>query len=83
MNARFFLLLRQVAPHVVFPLFLVLLSNIAPFGQTSGIVFQGYNANGTKDINEPFVLGVTVNSYNAAGSLCGTATTLRNTAPNT
>ena len=50
--------------------------------QISGTVFRDFNGNGTIDTNEPFLAGITVNAYNVAGSLCGTATSAGATAPN-
>jgi hypothetical protein len=43
--------------------------------QSTGTVFRDFNGNGTKQANEPFVPGITVNAYNAADALVGTATT--------
>ncbi len=42
--------------------------------QITGSVFRDFNANGTKETNEPYVAGVTVTAYNADGSVCGTTT---------
>lgn len=43
-------------------------------GTVTGIVFRDYNANGTKDANEPGVGGVTINAYGAAGTIVATTT---------
>jgi len=43
--------------------------------QTTGTVFRDYNGNGTKQANEPFVPGVTVNAYNASEALVGSSVT--------
>jgi hypothetical protein len=43
--------------------------------QTTGTVFRDFNGNGTKEANEPFVPGVTVNAYNAVDAAVGTAVT--------
>lgn len=45
----------------------------AQVSKISGMVFQDYNANGIKDGGEPSVSGVTVNVYDATGSVTGTA----------
>ncbi|NBB22422.1 hypothetical protein GVN20_23920 [Runella sp. CRIBMP] len=52
------------------------------YAQVSGTVFRDYNANGTKDTNEPLVTGVTVNAYSSTGVLCGTTLTTAAAAPN-
>lgn len=53
--------------------------SIQNYAQVSGKVFRDLNANGVKDnsatFNEPFLAGITVNAYNSAGALVGTATT--------
>lgn len=51
-------------------------------GQVSGTVFRDFNGNGTKEMNEPLVPGITVNAYNAAGTICGTTTSSGFSAPN-
>jgi hypothetical protein len=48
----------------------------------SGSVFRDYNANGTKDTNEPLVSGIIVKAYNTAGALCASATSAGTNAPN-
>jgi SdrD B-like domain/Secretion system C-terminal sorting domain len=60
--------------------FFVLLLCIVAFSfsasaQSTGTVFRDYNGNGTKEANEPFVPGVTVNAYNSAEALVGTSIT--------
>jgi protocatechuate 3,4-dioxygenase beta subunit len=59
-----------------------LLVSVVSNAQVSGSVFHDFNSNGTKDANDIFVSGVIVEVYNAAGTLCGTATTAGNAAPN-
>ncbi len=58
---------------------IVLFSSTVLFAQISGKVFRDFNANGVKDntttFNEPFVSGITVTAYNAAGASIATATT--------
>jgi hypothetical protein len=63
-----------------FVLSISLLNNDA-FAQ-SGTVFRDYNANGTKDINEPLVTGILVKAYNTSGALCASATSAGTTSPN-
>lgn len=41
----------------------------------TGIAFRDYNANGTRDTNEPGVKGILVKSYTTTDQLLGTATT--------
>lgn len=43
--------------------------------QISGAVFKDFNGNGTKDANEPFAAGVTVNAYSTTDALVATTTT--------
>jgi SdrD B-like domain/Secretion system C-terminal sorting domain len=43
--------------------------------QSTGTVFRDFNGNGTKQANEPFVPGVTVNAYNASEVLVGSSIT--------
>ncbi len=50
--------------------------------QVTGTVFRDFNANGTKDTNEPLVSGILVKAYNTSGALCASATTAGATAPN-
>jgi hypothetical protein len=40
--------------------------NFTTQAQSAGIVFRDFNGNGTKETNEPFLSGITVNVYNAA-----------------
>lgn len=61
--------------------FLFLFSSLS-FGQITGSVFRDFDADGIKDSNEPFLPGITVNAYNIAGILCGSAVTSGNTSPN-
>ena len=60
---------------IILVLFCVAVSNIVN-AQTTGSVFRDYNGNGTKQTNEPFVPGVTVNAYNAADALVGSTVTI-------
>ncbi len=57
---------------------LFLLLTQAANAQVSGTVFRDFNANGIKDnsatFNEPFVAGVTVTAYDAAGTPTATTT---------
>src|SRR6056297_1138491 len=46
-----------------------------PTGAISGAVFRDYNGNGIQDNMEPLMPGITVNAYDAANNLCGTAVT--------
>jgi SdrD B-like domain/Secretion system C-terminal sorting domain len=55
-------------------LFCIALSTVSK-AQSTGTVFRDFNGNGTKEVNEPFVPGVTVNAYNAAEALAGTSVT--------
>jgi hypothetical protein len=50
--------------------------------QVSGSVFRDFNGNGSKEANEPLMPGITVNAYNAAGTLCGSAVSGGSTSPN-
>ncbi len=50
--------------------------------QVTGSIFRDFNGNGVRDTNEPLVPGVVVNVYNAANTLCATATSSGATAPN-
>lgn len=69
------------AKNFFFLLFLFILNNLAE-AQLTGTVFRDFDADGVKDANEPFLPGVTVNAYGASGTLCGSAVTSGNTAPN-
>lgn len=63
--------------------FIVILCLITHYALAqSGTVFRDYNANGTKDTNEPLVSGIFVKAYNASGALCASATSTGTTAPN-
>lgn len=57
---------------MLFGLFLVTYLGQA---QITGIVFRDFNANGTKEANEPYVSGVTVTAYTPSGGACGSAVT--------
>lgn len=50
--------------------------------QITGTVFRDFDGDGVKDSFEPLLPGITVNAYNAANTLCGTAMTSGNTSPN-
>ncbi|MCS6929734.1 MAG: hypothetical protein NZM43_09575, partial [Saprospiraceae bacterium] len=50
--------------------------------QVSGIVFRDFNGDGLKQTDEPLVLGVIVNVYDASNTLCATAVSSGATAPN-
>ena len=44
------------------------------YADITGTVFRDFNGNGVKDTYEPLTPRVTVNAYNATGTLCATAT---------
>ncbi|HHH55281.1 MAG TPA: hypothetical protein ENK91_16600, partial [Bacteroidetes bacterium] len=50
--------------------------------QVSGTVFQDGNGDGTYQGTEPIIGGVTINAYDAAGNLCGSAVSVSNASPN-
>ncbi len=50
--------------------------------QVTGTVFRDFNGDGVRQTNEPLIPGVTVNVYNTANVICGTAVSAGNTAPN-
>jgi hypothetical protein len=53
------------------------------YAQVSGRIFRDFNSNGTKETNEPFISGVTVNAYLANATVpCGTTISSGNTSPN-
>ena len=71
---------RNTSYFTILFLFSLFLTPSVSEAQISGTVFRDYNANGFKDnsatFNEPFVAGVTVKAYNAAGvQVGGTQTT--------
>ena len=39
--------------------------------QVSGAIFRDFNGNGTKDLFDPLIPGITVSAYNTSGVLCG------------
>lgn len=44
----------------------------------NGTVFRDFNANGTKDLNDPGIGGIAVKAYNASNTIVGTATSSGN-----
>ncbi|HNI44310.1 MAG TPA: SdrD B-like domain-containing protein, partial [Chitinophagales bacterium] len=48
------------------------------YAQVSGTVFRDYDVDGTKDTNEPSVMGVTVTAYDASGSIVSNTTSASN-----
>ena len=58
------------------------LMSLAGVNGQSGTIFRDYNANGTKETNEPLVSGILVKAYNTSGVLCASATSSGTTAPN-
>ena len=52
------------------------------YADITGTVFRDFNGNGVKDTYEPLTPRVTVNAYNATGTLCATATSTGLSAPN-
>lgn len=54
---------------------LLVLCSFASQAQISGSVYKDFNANGTKDANEPFAGGVIVNFYSASEAFLGSVTT--------
>lgn len=66
--------MQQLLSKSVTRLFLsLLLVGIGVASAQKGKVFRDYNANGTKETTEPLIAGVTVNAYNTANTVCGTA----------
>jgi SdrD B-like domain/Secretion system C-terminal sorting domain len=60
----------------IFTLLLIAISsNFVLNAQSTGTVFRDFNGNGTKEANEPFIPGVTVNMYNGSDALVGSTTT--------
>ncbi len=65
----------KIKLHQLLTFAIVLLLGYGASAQSTGTVFRDYNGNGTKEANEPFLPGVTVNVYNSAEALVGTAVT--------
>ncbi|HEU4325996.1 MAG TPA: SdrD B-like domain-containing protein, partial [Roseiflexaceae bacterium] len=66
---------------VLSSLFQGLTPTFAAPGTVTGLVFNDFNGNGTRDTtpnNEPGVAGITVTAYDAAGTAVATATTIAN-----
>jgi len=63
-------------------LVLIFLSLQSVNAQITGTVFRDGNGDGIFQPNEPKVGGVTINAYNSAGALCGSAVSVPNASPN-
>ena len=63
-------------------LLFLMLSVVAVNAQITGSVSRDFNSNGTKDINEPLVLGVLIKAFDTAGAECASATSAGTASPN-
>jgi trimeric autotransporter adhesin len=60
---------------LLFVVALFLIPSVSQSQTCSGVVFRDYNGNGSKDFAEPYLAGITVKAFNAAGTQVGVTAT--------